>query len=184
MNETNKEILESWINKVEQLGLCVKWGYYDNDGFVDFETIWDIDWITPTEILQVTLNEFRYIDKSKEYRLYSDSFPEDDFGQIATFRNAPICCWYYLDNICTDGINIPDEIFDSYNDKLNDNIYCDPYGFMDWANEMYPDSFSVVYEIPDQEKTHLLWEAYTYNPKLSEKEVIRIMVEYLEEILD
>ena len=56
-----------------------------------------------------------------------------------------------------------------------------PDEFYVWADKKYPNYFSCVGEIPETEVTECFWEAFTYNPKLSEAEVTRIMHEFVEE---
>jgi hypothetical protein len=163
----------NWLEQIENLGLYPKLGYYENNVFMDLGTIWDLEDEDPEEIIQVTLTELRYLQYDKEYRFYAESFPTDAFGQTATFRNPPACYWSYMDmNTTISGCDLPEGFFE---------ICEEPEHFTDWANYKYPRSFSYVGEIPDSEITQQLWEVYTYNPKLPEAEVTRIMREYLEE---
>lgn len=60
-------------------------------------------------------------------------------------------------------------------------IFEGPDNFNRWANSKYPHSFSLMGEYMDTEISEAFWDCYTYNPKLTEEEITRIMHEFIEE---
>ncbi len=92
-----------------------------------------------------------------------------------TFRNPSPCCWFYLDKNVSDGPGF----LSALDSESLDNILENPDQFTDWANWKYPNSFSLMSEFIDSEISEWFWICYTFNPMLSEAEVLDIMREYL-----
>ena len=159
----NQQVLKQWVKEAEDKGKCVKFGFYGSSKFYDYGTIidWEIDDCDPTQIIEVTSRHFLY---------YADSFPADEFGQTATFRNPHPCHWLYWDINVSDGPCLPSN---------SEDILEDPDLFTDWANSKYPNSFSLVGEYIDSDISEWFWDCYTYNPMLIKAEVASIMGEYL-----
>lgn len=173
MSNESEQILKQWIKEVEDEGQCVKFAFYKDGKFYDHGTIidWEIDDFDPIEIIEVTSKHILYYDDGEKCRYYADSFPVDDFGQPATFRNPPPCYWFYIDKNASDsGFDLPSD---------SEDILEDPDQFTDWANSKYPNSFSLVSEYIDSEISEWFWICYTYNPMLSDAEVLDIMREYV-----
>ena len=169
----NQQVLKQWIKKTEDKGQCVKFALYRDDKFYDYGTIidWEMDDCDPTEIIDVTSKHVLYYDDGVKCKYYANSFPVDEFGQTATFRNPPPCYWFYWDkNVSDGGFDLP---------SRSEEILEDPDLFTDWANLKYPNSFSLVGESIHSEISEWFWDCYTYNPMLSKAEVLDIMREYV-----
>jgi hypothetical protein len=166
--------LVTWMKQAKTQGLCIKMGHYEKDGtFKDYGTIWDLSEIYYVDTAQVTDTEFRFRMWNTEYKLYIDNYPMDDFGQIVTFRNPPACYWFYFER----GDNCVPDFISKYDPHLEDDQFEEPDTFTIRANSKYPDSFSVVSEFLDTDIGQDFYICYTYNPKLTKKEVLKIMRE-------
>jgi hypothetical protein len=165
--------LKRWMKHVKYCvsspDKCIKFGFYEEDRtFVNYETIWDLDQIHPEATVRATWTEYRYLQGNTEYRLYLDRFPKDIFGQIATYKNPPACYWLYIDRNST--------VWPSFLSKLDskrwDYLREYPYEDSGWDGS-HP--FSLVSEFVDSSTSDLFWTCFTYDPKLSENEVLDFM---------
>ena len=177
MTDKDKQLF-SWADKTYKQGLCVKYGVYgENNEFLDYGTIFfDYEDYDPEDIIELTPR--RFLTKNGTC-YYADNYPKDDFGQIAIFRVPPPCFWWYMDYKESDS-----PVFLQLLDDSEYDILEDPDIFADWANVKHPGLFSYVdedyhYSCVDD----WFWRCYTYNPSLTEEEVLDIMREFIQEEL-
>ena len=157
--------------------------YEDNSTHSDYYLIWDEsdgEWYKDEALFCISQfklgKTYKYFAKDNNVETEDETLETytDQFGQVTTASNAPDCFWICEND--TDGVNFNSFVENQFDADTLAQISEDPEYITTKANKKYGNVMSCVGEASDISDYY--WEYWTYNPKLTEKEVMNTIAEF------
>lgn len=162
------------------------YSYEDSENGKPYYYIWDeaiakYSWDEPVfHISEIELGKsYKYSSKDNNVLTRNRTLKviADDFGQIATASKEPDCYWAFESN--KDGVVFNTFIEEQFDSETLAQIAEDLEFMSTKANEKYEKVISSVGAAMPSDISQAYWQYWTYNPELSEEELVDIISEFV-----